>query len=128
MKYPLFALTLLIFISICSIGGNVGGINISDISNQKSLSQNAGQSHLPTTVVEAVALIILNMSAKDKEYVRNTKKDDLIKFHHGWVTVILNEFGLWGKNHALLKDTGKRHPDDASMVIIEAVWEELQKD
>ena len=67
------------------------------------------------------------MSAEDKEFVRNTKKGDLIKFHHGWGTGIRNEFGLWGLNNVLLEDTGERHPDDASMVIIEAVWKELQK-
>ncbi len=82
---------------------------------------------LPQTVKEAVAQILNKMSEKDKETIKNTKKDDLIMYHHGWGTGIRNSFGLWGNNHALLKDTGKNAPDDASMVIIEAVWKRLQE-
>jgi len=80
----------------------------------------------PKTVKEAVAQILSKMSAKDKEIVKNTKKKDLIKFHHGWGTGIRNDMGLWQGNHDLMKDTKAIHPDDASMVIIEAVWKELQ--
>ena len=78
-------------------------------------------------VKEAVKYILDGMSDKDKDTVRKTKKNKLIFYHHGWGTGIRNSLGLWGTNEALLKDTGKAHPDDASMVIIEAVWEKLQK-
>jgi hypothetical protein len=81
----------------------------------------------PKTVKEAVAKILSTMKEADKETVRRTPKQDLIKHHHGWGTGIRNEFGLWRGNVELLKDTKTNHPDDASMVIIEAVWEELQK-
>lgn len=81
---------------------------------------------LPQTVEEAVAQILKEMSATDKETIKSKKKEELIMYHHGWGTAIRNNFGLWGSNKALLKDTGESHPDGASMVIIEAVWEKLQ--
>lgn len=46
---------------------------------------------------------------------------------------IRNAFGLWGGNVALMQSGAQArgypfiHPDDASVVIIEAVWERLQK-
>jgi len=52
-------------------------------------------------------------------------KADLIMCHHGWGTAIRNEYGLWRGNTPLLKDTGSDDPDDASMVIMEVVWEKL---
>lgn len=63
--------------------------------------------------------------------VRSMPKDDLIEFHFGWGMGIRNAFGLWGGNEALLQSCAEArgypfiHPDDASMVIIEAVWERL---
>jgi hypothetical protein len=59
--------------------------------------------------------------------VRGTPRGDLIRFHHGWGTGIRNAFGLWGGNRALLDSCGGGHPDDASMVIIEAVWKHLHE-
>lgn len=81
----------------------------------------------PKTLEEATARLISEMSEADKKTVRETRKEDLIWFHMGWGTGIRNDFGLWQGNHALLKSCGKRHPDDASMVIIENVWMKLNK-
>ena len=79
----------------------------------------------PTTVAEVVEDIIENMSEADKANVANTPEDDLIMFHHGWGTGIRNHYNLW-QNQALVKATGKEHADDASMVIIKAVWQALR--
>jgi hypothetical protein len=83
----------------------------------------------PTTVNEVVVDILQRMPEKDRERVRTTKKEDLIKFHHGWGTAIRNYYGLWRGNTKLIAAAcGKPcHPDDASTVIIEAVWAALQK-
>lgn len=81
----------------------------------------------PKTVDEAVTRILADMKDTDKKQVRETKKEDLILFHHGWGTGIRNEFGLWRGNTNLMADCHAQHPDDASMVIIEAVWQKLQK-
>lgn len=82
----------------------------------------------PITVKATVVDLLSTMSAESKETVRKTKKDALIKFHHGWGTGIRNHYGLWRGNIALIEDAcGKPcHPDDASMVIIEAVWKALK--
>ena len=88
-----------------------------------------GPDKWPTSVTETVRDIVQRMAEKDKEIVRTTKKEDLIKFHHGWGTGIRNHYGLWRGNDKLtLSACGKPcHPDEASMVIIEAVWQALQK-
>lgn len=80
----------------------------------------------PTTLEEAVAKIVDQMTDEDRSTVRATPRGDLIRFHHGWGTGIRNTFGLWGENRALLDACGGGHPDSASMVIIEAVWDRLQ--
>ncbi len=89
-----------------------------------------GPDKWPITVKATVADLLSALSAENKETVRKTKKDDLIMFHHGWGTGIRNHYGLWRGNNALIEDAcGKRcHPDDASMVIIEAVWKALQNE
>jgi len=81
----------------------------------------------PSTLDQAVARIIEGMDDTDKKLLRDTKKEDLILVHHGWGTGIRNEFGLWRGNTNLLSDCHAEHPDDASMVVIKAVWERLQK-
>jgi hypothetical protein len=86
------------------------------------------QEKWPATLDEAVNQIVSQLSDEDKARVRKTQRDDLIMFHLGWGTGIRNAFGLWRGNKALLESCGGGHPDDASMRIIEAVWERLQRD
>ena len=74
---------------------------------------------------EVVQEILKGMSETDKEIVRTTPKDDLISSLHSWGARIRNTYQLW-HDPELVKATGTEHPDDASMVIIEAVWERLQ--
>ena len=85
------------------------------------------ESKWPRTVEEAVTRILAGMSDKDKALVKATAKEDLIEFHHGWGTGIRNRFGLWSGNKELLADCHAKEPDEASMVIIEAVWQKLQE-
>ena len=88
-----------------------------------------GPDKWPTTVKETVDDIILKMSDESKELIRTTKKEDLIRFHHGWGMGIRNYYGLWRGNTQLIWSACAKqcHPDHASMVIIEAVWRRLQK-
>lgn len=84
----------------------------------------------PRTLERAVDDIIEGLSVEDRNSVRSQSRNDLIRYHHGWGTGIRNELGLWRGNHALLAAAcgGEScHPDDASMKIIEAVWERLQQ-
>ncbi len=82
---------------------------------------------MPKTVEEAVAIILSEMTGRDKLLVRNSKKADLIKFHLSWGSEIRNRIGVWQSNDALIKDAKVSHPDSVSTAIMEGVWEELQK-
>lgn len=89
-----------------------------------------GPNNWPETVDAVVQMVISRLPEADQALVKNTKKEDLIKYHHGWGTGIRNYYGLWRGNRKLLLsacDQKPCHPDDASMKIIEAVWERLQK-
>jgi hypothetical protein len=62
-------------------------------------------------------------------------KQELIRFHHGWGQAIRNGLGMWRGNTALVKSCSERRqgddfefPDNASMALIEDVWEHLQKE
>jgi hypothetical protein len=74
-------------------------------------------------------MIISRLPEKDRLLIKNTAKENLIQYHHGWGTSIRNYYGLWrGNKNLLVSACGEPcHPDDASMKIIEAVWKELQK-
>lgn len=82
----------------------------------------------PTTLEAVVADIVSALGEEDKKYLREIERDDLIQFHHGWGTGIRNHFGLWRDNHALIESACGRpcHPDTASMIIIEKVWESVR--
>lgn len=80
---------------------------------------------LPSTVNEVSKLLLNELSEDNLNQIADSPEDQLIQFHHGLGTAIRNKFNLWGNNLLLLRDTGKRHPDDASMVIIEALWKEI---
>ncbi|MCA0395175.1 MAG: hypothetical protein LCH70_13850 [Proteobacteria bacterium] len=84
---------------------------------------------LPGTLEEAVEDVLGELDEKSKISLREMKRDDLIGLHFGFGMALRNELGLWGGNQPLLESIcgGKScHPDDASMKIIEALWERLQ--
>lgn len=87
-----------------------------------------GPEKWPTTVSATVADLLSTLSAADKQAIRNTSKDDLVRYHRGWGTGIRNQYGLWRGNQALIEDACHKpcHPDTASNRIIEAVWQALQ--
>jgi hypothetical protein len=85
-----------------------------------------GPDEWPKTVEEAVDRLLRDLKEEDRQRVRDTPEDGLIRFHHGWGTGIRNAYGLWRGNRELLASCGGGHPDDASMVIIRAVWRRLR--
>jgi hypothetical protein len=87
-----------------------------------------GPDKWPMTVEATVKDILSSMSEQSRKTIRDTPEGDLIMFHRGWGTGIRNHYGLWRGNRSLLENAcGKGcHPDEASMVIIKAVWRRLQ--
>lgn len=92
-----------------------------------SWSADPNSAHLPKTVPAAVEYVLERLSAKEKAALRDMKRDDLILTHHGLGAWIRHELGLWSGNYDLLLATDGGNPDDASQVIIQAMWEKLQQ-
>jgi len=88
------------------------------------------ESFWPSTVDEAVDMILEDTDDESRDLLRSQPREDMIQYHHGWGTGIRNAFGLWAGNEALRASCGnpRIHPDDCSMIIIEAVWDRLQED
>ena len=86
------------------------------------------EARLPKTVQEAVDHMIAALGRDEKELIRTADEADLGQFHFGLGTGIREVFHLWHGNKDLLKSCGSEemHPDDATMVIVEALWRQLQ--
>lgn len=83
-------------------------------------------------IEEIVASVMSSMDEEEKVFLRNTKKEDLIQFHHTVGSWIRNEFKLWGYKFTpeLVDgvDMSPNHPDAVSMRIIEKIWELCNKE
>jgi hypothetical protein len=86
-------------------------------------------SNWPTTVEGAVQDILSYMSDNVKMQISISRKDHLIELHFGLMTGIRDRYGLGsGNNKLMLSACGRPcRPEDASIRIIEAVWDALQK-
>ncbi|MCX5884424.1 MAG: hypothetical protein NT096_00675 [Proteobacteria bacterium] len=86
----------------------------------------------PKTVEEAVDRILSSMPEKAKERVKNTPRENLGRFHFSLGLSIRNNFHIWF-NKDLLRSCRSLRPcgseymfgDEASMIIIEALWKKL---
>jgi hypothetical protein len=81
----------------------------------------------PENLDEAVKQILSVMPMTNRATLRKMERDELLNLHFCWGIDIRNRLGLWEGNEALMRDCKANHPDDASRVIIEAVWVGLQK-
>lgn len=86
----------------------------------------------PQTYEAAVARLVETLGVQDRQLLRQTPAEQLIEFHQGWGMSIRNTFGLWNPDSPLLKSCAARagedtlHPDDAAMLIIQGVWQQVQ--
>ncbi len=91
-----------------------------------------GSRDLPQTIEEAVDYLLANLSLNDEIQINLMKKEDLPNLHFSLGSVIRNEMGLWSGNESLMKScrqyagNDSLHEDDASSVIIDAMWERLR--
>ena len=81
----------------------------------------------PETVDEAVELLISILEDRHKILLSILKEDELIDLHFGLGLSIRNAFGLHDPGSKLLASCGVVHPDDASGVIIQALWIKLTR-
>ena len=85
--------------------------------------QDSGCLPWPATVNEAVDQLFNRMGADVKEKVgRIENSEDMICYHHTLGQWIRNNFGLWKGNEILSISCCEEHPDDASFVILKALW------
>lgn len=88
----------------------------------------------PLTVEEAVDRLHADISLNDEIRLAAMTEEDLTNFHFSLGHHIRNEFGLWSGNDALLEScriiAGRQylHVDDASSVIIKALWLRLKQE
>jgi hypothetical protein len=82
------------------------------------------------SIEEAVELLLSELPERDKEAIRNIAEEQLSTLHFSLGNYIRNGFGLWENNEELLKaccpDGSPQNADDASMVIVKALWWKLQ--
>jgi hypothetical protein len=83
---------------------------------------------LPRTVPRVVDRIVKKIEPQFRDKLLETKREDLVQFQE-WGTGIRDSLCLEaGNNDQLLRSacSGKLcHPEEASMVIMEAVWDRL---
>ena len=85
------------------------------------------QKRWPTTIDEAVGVVIATLSDTDKATISAMAESELVSLHMSLGAWIRNNLGLWSGNLPLLESTGEPNADDASMVIIVAVWRRLRE-
>jgi hypothetical protein len=89
--------------------------------------------NIPTSINEAVNILLSELPIEAKHQIKNSSEDGLINFQFGLGMTIRNIFGLWKKDSKLFKNCKELsgdtelHVDTASEMIIKALWERLQK-
>jgi hypothetical protein len=83
----------------------------------------------PKTLGEAVDRLMAVLDDEHKLVIAAMPEDDLIALHFSLGTAIRNAFGLHDQDNLLVKSLGSFvHPDDVSMVIINALWKKLTQE
>ena len=92
-----------------------------------SLEENAQP--LPSTCEGAIEAIASELDEDSINTLKETKREDLIMFHFSWGMGIRNGYGLWSENSPIriscanLVGEDDIHPDNASGIIMDGVWE-----
>jgi hypothetical protein len=81
----------------------------------------------PATVDVAVGVLLRLLPDGELERITNMEKEDLSIMHSGLGLWIREDFGLLQGNQALIESAGGTNADDASAVIIEALWQRLKE-
>ena len=95
------------------------------IESEMKMSKNQD---FPTTIDTAVRLLMGLMPEEEQTKIAYLSESYLPTLHIGLGQWIRNNMGLWKDNPALLEATGQSDPDDASTVIITALWHRLREE
>lgn len=93
---------------------------------------NRFNSRLPETVDQVVEQLLSEITLNNEIQIALIKEDDLQDLHFSLAVQIRSQFRLWIGIEALMEScrstSGNQnlHIDDASMVIIRALWERLK--
>ena len=82
----------------------------------------------PETVDQAVGVLLRLLPDGEKAKIAAMSQDDSVALHLGLGMWIRNNLGLWSEKSALLESARAQNPDDASVVIIEALWRRLREE
>jgi hypothetical protein len=85
------------------------------------------KSQWPKNLEEAVNTCLLILTDQEKALIKFTPLESLVWLDYDWAMNMPNEFGMREGNTGLLESCGESDPDRASMVIVEAVWQELNR-
>jgi len=80
----------------------------------------------PETINEAVEQLMLILTDIQKSEVASLPENELLFLHFTIGVAIRDGFNLHDLNSPLFKDCKVEHPDDASGVIIKALWGQLK--
>ncbi|POZ50693.1 DUF6794 domain-containing protein [Methylovulum psychrotolerans] len=81
----------------------------------------------PEAVDEAARLLLDVLDPQVQNEVASVSEDGLTDFHLGLGMAVRNAFGLHEPDSLLLAATGTPHPDDASGIILLALWQRLNR-
>ncbi len=82
----------------------------------------------PQNLNDAVVWLIDHMHESDKKEIVMADNNTLSIINSSWGQGIRNGFGLWAGNHSLLSDCGTNNPEEASLIIVRAVQEQIKRD
>lgn len=81
---------------------------------------------IPDSVESAVDRLMAVLDRHEQAEIAAMSLDDLVvNYHFSLGQQIRNAFGLWGENPALMASCGSLVADDASSVILTALWVRL---
>ena len=83
---------------------------------------------IPDCLNDCLVELLTRMSATNLEQFRQTKENELCKYHRGLGASLRNRWGLWGQKNSLYNWFLKRgifHPDDMSGIVLQSLWRKL---
>ena len=81
----------------------------------------------PETIDEAVDRLMMVLDDEHKAALAAMREEDLIDLHFSLGVAIYKAFGMYEQGSKLMASCGVVDPDDASGVIIQALWIKLIK-